>query len=265
MPRNKVGTTEDRATSETNIENISSGSKYDSKFTRSDVNMSDSDIFKTFMRKVGSSAKPLVACVAGSFIVCSPHWGPIYYIIGAVFNAIFSKILKSIFRVPRPVKSPKPGFGMPSSHAQTLFFFLTVLTEVLLASSISIFKIDYIHAWEWPLRYAGVLCVVFYGVLASLWRVKANMHSLEQTAVGAAVGTTAGYIVHKYQSKGMFLLLTTLDPWLVRLPNVVAEDLAHAVPVPWVLRFFIISVGAVVLYHKQLRRIVLFASQGTTR
>ena len=44
-------------------------------------------------------------------------------LVGAVLNGILSKILKKMLRMPRPTGAPLADPGMPSSHAQSLFFF----------------------------------------------------------------------------------------------------------------------------------------------
>jgi membrane-associated phospholipid phosphatase len=79
---------------------------------------------------VGESAKFIVSGIAGILVLLSSTWSPIYYIIIAVFNAILSKVIKKILKHPRPSGAPKGGYGMPSSHAQSLFYFFTVLSIV---------------------------------------------------------------------------------------------------------------------------------------
>ena len=87
----------------------------------------------SIMDYVGESAKIIVSSSAGIILVSqSSSWKPIYYITGAVLNAMLSKVLKKIFKVPRPKESGQDGYGMPSSHAQSLFYFFSILSVLLL-------------------------------------------------------------------------------------------------------------------------------------
>jgi len=51
---------------------------------------------------------------------------------GAIANAIFSKVLKNVLQHERPSKSDDIGHGMPSSHAQSMFYFATYLSLAVL-------------------------------------------------------------------------------------------------------------------------------------
>ena len=52
---------------------------------------------------------------------------PFFYVLAGVANGVLSKALKAVIKQPRPPGSKKGGHGFPSSHAQSLFFFLTIL------------------------------------------------------------------------------------------------------------------------------------------
>lgn len=119
-----------------------------------------------------------------------------------------AKLLKRVFRQPRPT-THKRDYGMPSSHSQSLFFFLSHLTFVLL--------------WNWSQRgrYATVehrllrtlqgsgwltlACLVFlcgYVLFGAYDRVAKGHHTREQVLVGAAFGTAFGagsfFALHNY-------------------------------------------------------------------
>lgn len=76
---------------------------------------------------IGMSAKYFVVAMVCLFIWASDSILPIYYTMAGVANSILSKILKTIIKQPRPKHSPKGGNGMPSSHAQSISYFATVL------------------------------------------------------------------------------------------------------------------------------------------
>lgn len=76
---------------------------------------------------IGKTAKYFVCFVAVCFVLLTDTWLTFYYIFAGIFNSILSKLIKNIVKQPRPTSSPKSGYGMPSSHAQSIFFFVTVL------------------------------------------------------------------------------------------------------------------------------------------
>ena len=202
---------------------------------------------------VGRSAKPAVACIAGACVLGSAEWDPLYYVSGAVLNALLSKTLKSIFRAPRPARSPKQGNGLPSSHAQTLFFFLTVLLLALYSGD----------AGGGCARHLLSAGLVAYACGASLWRVAVHLHTLLQTAAGAGVGAVVGYWVHARRAAGVRILQTAasrigvgLRPGARSAALEALVPMPVAVPVPLFLRVAIICIGACVLYHKTLRRVL---------
>lgn len=84
---------------------------------------------------IGKTAKFLVSGTAGLVLIThAKTWKPLYYISFAVLNAILSKILKRTLKIPRPVGSKEGGFGMPSSHTQSLFYFFSILSTIFLSS-----------------------------------------------------------------------------------------------------------------------------------
>lgn len=81
---------------------------------------------------IGITAKYVVSISSVVFIMTSNSIIPTYYILCGVINSIISKALKSIIRQSRPKESKKLGYGMPSSHAQSISFFTCVLCLKLL-------------------------------------------------------------------------------------------------------------------------------------
>lgn len=51
----------------------------------------------------------------------------LWVVMGSVVNAILSKILKRILNQERPVSTLRSDPGMPSSHAQSIFFIVTYI------------------------------------------------------------------------------------------------------------------------------------------
>ena len=73
---------------------------------------------------------------------------------------------------------------MPSSHAQSLFYFFTII------SCISYYDIQN--------KYLSMLIILLFGTYASLassWRVTSQLHTVNQTLVGCSLGITVGECV----------------------------------------------------------------------
>ena len=79
---------------------------------------------------VGAQAKKIVVVLAAGCFLRTSSWIPMYYIVGGFLNGMLAKILKAIIRQPRPIQSKSLGYGMPSSHSQVIFYFVTVISWI---------------------------------------------------------------------------------------------------------------------------------------
>jgi membrane-associated phospholipid phosphatase len=120
-----------------------------------------------------------------------------YYIVGVFINNIFNLILKGFFQQPRPTidqKSfdlsfkngkrflfkdgmPYDIFGMPSGHAQATFF-----STIFIYFALRKKNITYIY--------------LAISLLTMLQRVMYNHHTVLQVIIGAAIGSTVGYLFY---------------------------------------------------------------------
>ena len=107
--------------------------------------------------------------------------------VGALCNAFAAKILKRLFNAARPNGAVLSDPGMPSSHAQSLFFFASYLSLVARERLPQLS-----HASPRSLSIAmptGIFAVA--GYLAYL-RVHAGLHTPAQVIAGGCFGATAG-------------------------------------------------------------------------
>jgi hypothetical protein len=136
----------------------------------------------TVFNAIGASSKFVVSSLAAVVLFSTESWASMYYILAAVGNGVLSKVVKNALKMPRPAGSGKRGYGMPSSHAQSFFFFLTVLVthrrRVFGPSG----------AAE-GLGVAACAALAVYSVVASNWRVTTQLHTGAQTVAGATLGT----------------------------------------------------------------------------
>mmetsp|Transcript_14525 Transcript_14525/g.29117 ORF Transcript_14525/g.29117 Transcript_14525/m.29117 type:complete len:194 (-) Transcript_14525:387-968(-) len=126
-------------------------------------------------------------------------------ILGAILNALVAKILKRIFNAARPQGARLSDPGMPSSHAQSLFFFASFLAlavdERALLSVISAELAPSVRLVLPPLLFG------LAGFLSQL-RVRAGLHTVEQVGVGACFGTSIGALWHTAQPR----ILSAVNP-----------------------------------------------------
>ena len=189
---------------------------------------------------VGKSAKYIVSGLAFMLLLLNESWVPKYFVMGGVANSFLSKFIKVIIKQPRPVASPKLGYGMPSSHAQSLIYFATVLSLSLQAEYFSLYPIgmlvssSFIWAYAILAWYAMLPTYVppplppivfltcpfftpnfsspFFQLIFSFhpfnssWRVQSKLHTVMQTGVGATLGLALGNFV--------FYLKPNVQPFL---------------------------------------------------
>ncbi|CAN0919249.1 Lipid phosphate phosphatase epsilon 2, chloroplastic [Linum grandiflorum] len=128
---------------------------------------------------LNSMSKWLASAAFGVFFLWRHDAEAMWVVTGAVLNAILSVALKRILNQERPFPTPKSDPGMPSSHAQSLFYIVAfgVLATV-----------------EW-LGVNGVSVILSSLLLASgsyfSWlRVSQKLHTVSQVVVGAIVGAS---------------------------------------------------------------------------
>lgn len=189
---------------------------------------------KGFFNVVGASSKFFVSGLATIVLYSTDSWVPMYYIFGAVLNGVVSKFLKNMIKQPRPPQSEKGGYGMPSSHTQSFFFFLTALT-----SNSSRFLSAKLSA----LLFTSILV---YSCAASYWRVVTGVHTFSQTVVGAVVGVIFGSFVSKNEAA----FIGYLEPF----------TRGH-VGVPLLAKLFMSTAGALVICKSEVKLLLKILSK----
>lgn len=106
--------------------------------------------------KVGVSAKYVVVGLASCVILTVDSSLPIYYVCCGVFNSLLSIFIKTKIKQPRPAGANKKDYGMPSSHAQSMCYFVTVL----------LLKVKQWNEWSMILRCLLMIAVLRYTYLA---------------------------------------------------------------------------------------------------
>lgn len=106
----------------------------------------------------------------------------IFATVGQVFGVIVCIALKKILSQPRPEDSDLDDEGMPSNHAQFLFFFFVYHSNAFFQTKIlnTSYKIIY-------------SCILFiFATIVSYSRLYLHYHTADQVVVGAIVGALIG-------------------------------------------------------------------------
>ena len=150
--------------------------------------------------------------IGASSVLILYKWGkPVtlgYYALGAMFCVVVNMILKILIKQPRP-KHDKPDFaflvenhkrvsydkfGMPSGHAQFMFFTLAFMAFTMRE-----------HKYYWWI-------VAFFTMLTIntvVQRIRDDNHTLAQVIVGAIIGALMGagaFYITKSKLKGKMKL-----------------------------------------------------------
>jgi len=116
------------------------------------------------------------------------------FLVGAVLNALLSKVLKRAINARRPEGARLSDPGMPSSHAQSLFFFGGFLACGAQQWALPTLLDDTPQRVVRCLRDCTSLGVELLALVLALLRVRAGLHTPAQIAVGGAIGTTNGVL-----------------------------------------------------------------------
>ncbi|KAF5736015.1 hypothetical protein HS088_TW14G00147 [Tripterygium wilfordii] len=97
---------------------------------------------------------------------------------GFVINALLSKTLKRVLNHKRPVSALRSDPGMPSSHAQSIFF-IVVFVIVSIVEWLGTNEIGLIISW----------LVLTFGSYLTWLRVSQQLHTVSQVVVGGTLGS----------------------------------------------------------------------------
>lgn len=124
-------------------------------------------------------SKWIVSGLFSGLIIWRHDTETLWILVGSVLNAMLSIALKRILNQERPVSNLRSDPGMPSSHAQSIFFIF----------SFAIFSIvESLGINEGSLAISGL--VLASGTYLTWLRVSQQLHTIPQVVVGAAVGST---------------------------------------------------------------------------
>lgn len=151
-----------------------------------------SPMLSTIITKIGSTTSIVVAGSCFATLCYKRDALMVSFFLGAIGNAIFGKVLKKLLKIERPddiqdgqdsvppIDRPSDN-GMPSSHAMSLGFIGTFVALML------------------PTLTLGLLS---YATISLIYRVRVNLHTVDQILVGALLGTFVGALWWHLCTKG---------------------------------------------------------------
>ncbi|KAA0036211.1 lipid phosphate phosphatase epsilon 1 [Cucumis melo var. makuwa] len=122
-------------------------------------------------------SKWLVAALFAAVILLRHDAEALWTAMGSVINAVLSIVLKRILNQERPIATLRPDPGMPSSHAQSIFF-----TVVFVALS----AVEWLGVNAVSLSICGFSFI--FGSYFSWLRVSQKLHTISQVLVGSVLG-----------------------------------------------------------------------------
>ncbi|EEF40817.1 conserved hypothetical protein [Ricinus communis] len=128
-------------------------------------------------------SKWLVAALFGVVLLWRHDAEALWIAMGSVLNAILSVTLKRVFNQERPFATAKSDPGMPSSHAQCIFY-----TVVFCSLSVT----EWLGVNEFTLLISGLNLAL--GSYFSWLRVSQQYHTASQVVVGAAAGSLFSFL-----------------------------------------------------------------------
>ncbi|XP_007046868.2 PREDICTED: lipid phosphate phosphatase epsilon 2, chloroplastic [Theobroma cacao] len=123
-------------------------------------------------------SKWLVAATFGGVLLWRHDAEAIWVAMGSIVNALLSVGLKRVLNQERPVAGLKSDPGMPSSHAQSIFF-----TVVFTIASI----LEWLGVNELSVSISAL--ALAFGSYFSWLRVSQQLHTMSQILVGAIIGS----------------------------------------------------------------------------
>lgn len=151
-----------------------------------------------YLNRHASLLPVFIAFGLGVAILLRREIGTAVLLVGILANEAFNDVLKTAIAEPRPQRASERGvwgeYGMPSSHAQFMGFFVAYMT---------LWTLRRLRPRPTPLcgpvltevvKWLVILALIAAAALVVWSRVYLKYHTVEQVACGIAVGAAAGTV-----------------------------------------------------------------------
>ncbi|CAK8562230.1 unnamed protein product [Lathyrus sativus] len=139
-------------------------------------------LFHEIESTLNQLSKWIVTFFFGVFIIWRHDAEVLWFTAGSILNVMLSILLKQMLNQKRP-STLKSDPGMPSSHAQSIFF--TFMYIIL--SSVRVSRID---------ELTSISCGLAFAISSyfSYLRVSQKFHTVDQVVVGAVIGSVCSVL-----------------------------------------------------------------------
>jgi membrane-associated phospholipid phosphatase len=198
----------------------------------------ESNSYARSLTFIGRSAKYVVSGTVATILLLDNSVLPLYYVVIGIWGALFSKVLKNILKQPRPMASPKRGYGMPSSHTSAIAYFTLLIY------------------FKGPAVITNPSCLlllnsvmVSYGVMACYWRITSHLHSTSQIAVGGLIGTTGAFLALYFENAVCFWLNECLSFYQSFFPS--------SLPLLFAAKLVLSFLGLIIVFFRNIKYFIL--------
>mmetsp|Transcript_36309 Transcript_36309/g.66469 ORF Transcript_36309/g.66469 Transcript_36309/m.66469 type:complete len:274 (+) Transcript_36309:77-898(+) len=151
---------------------------------------------------IGSTAREVVSVSVAIALLWRRDIRSFLWVAGGVANAALSKVLKRAINEARPEGARPVDPGMPSSHAMSLFYQAAFLSCAAADSSNDWAKLflpvlptsfaAVSTTTTTAMRAAAAVGLISYASQASIWRIQAGYHTVQQILAGVTFGCLTG-------------------------------------------------------------------------
>eukprot|EP00898_Chlorokybus_atmophyticus_P004910 jgi/Chlat1/541/Chrsp103S01121 len=140
---------------------------------------------RPILHAINESTKWTVSLAAFGYL-CYCRFSPAacWCLVGSVANAFASKVLKALINQSRPPNARKADPGMPSSHAQSLFYFGSYISLAALSR------------FRTPQAVSTSVAAMAMSTFMTWLRVELGYHTFDQVAAGAFFGSLAAFALY---------------------------------------------------------------------
>ncbi|XP_027347956.1 lipid phosphate phosphatase epsilon 1, chloroplastic [Abrus precatorius] len=139
--------------------------------------------FRSKLSTLNRLSKWIVSALFGVLIFWRHDAEALWFAAGSMLNGMLSISLKIILNKKRPSSNLKSDPGMPSSHAQSIFF---------IAMFIILSSVEWLGINEISISSGGL--VLAFGSYITYLRVSQKLHTVSQVVVGAFMGSICSFL-----------------------------------------------------------------------
>ncbi|GAA0148908.1 protein modifying enzyme [Lithospermum erythrorhizon] len=173
-------------------------------------------------------SKWIISVMFGAFIIWRHDVEAVWAATGSILNAGLSTVLKKILNQERPFSTTRADPGMPSSHAQSIFFIVTFI----ILSMVEGYKLNA------ATTVLGAIIFTIGGYFSWL-RVSQKLHTVSQVVVGALLGLSFAFLW--YWSWNAIVLQAFASSLLIRIAVILGAAVVCLAFLAYVIQYWVMD------------------------